>query len=74
MVLFAKNTGFENSLISLWRLRKLASPLNWYFSQITLTNRIYLHITSRLNNTVYGKLEAPRSLYSAPGYNNNISQ
>ena len=32
------------TIIATWRLGKFASPLNRYFSQITLTNRIYIHV------------------------------
>jgi hypothetical protein len=52
-----------------------------YFSH-TIQQRIILKKNSNLKMAVIGKnililnkkLEAPRSLYSSPGYNNNISQ
>ena len=48
-------TSTDKFLSLLWRLGKFASPLNRYFSQITLTNRIYLYNISDIYLYVIGE-------------------
>jgi hypothetical protein len=48
-------TSTDKFLSPLWRLGKFAFPLNRYFSQITLTNRIYLYNISDIYLYVIGE-------------------
>ena len=43
-------------------------------AMLSLSQKYTIIYLSNNSESEYLKLEAPRSLYSSPGYNNNISQ